>query len=610
MFHAGARSLQQRTRRAFLAVTLATFALYAALFLHLAPDTGHADGYYSYLFARSLAFDGDVEMTNDYALCGDPFGVGRDRGTGHPDNQAYAGPALFWTPILLVARWVAPHAAPSTPALAGACRGPAVSAALFAAVVVGALAVGLSYLAARRVAGQRAALAAALIFAVASGLPHYSALFPAYSHVYACFACALTLVASLRAAQAEALAPWGLAGLACGLTALMRLSDACLALVPLALVAVSSATRGQKLGRAALVVAGTLAGVLPTLALYRYLYGSPWVVPQGRHFLQPLHAHPLLVLFAPHGGLFYATPVAWLAFAGAAVGLRARAARPLTVGMIAAFGVCLFVASSALDWHGKGTFGARRLLVMTPVLIVLAALALDRLGPLLRRHADKLGLLAALLLCGAPVVGSTFALRKGELPVERASPQSVQYGSGVQAAWAFVDERVGSLAIFPAEVVYALRYDLPMRSFRAATSDRFYRRSYHTLEWEPRLLPFADPGLLESSRGLALAPGGARLTGGDAALVFAAGWPHATDAELVVDAAEAGEIAISLGTFFGRCALGTRRVEQGVERHLAFSVPRGCFDSGLMEVRLRSSVPGLVLRQLAFDDSAVYPPPY
>jgi hypothetical protein len=186
----------------------------------------------------------------------------------------------------------------------------------------------------------------------------------------------------------------------------------------------------------------------------------------------------------------------------------------------------------------------------------------------------------------------------------------VQYGSGVQAAWAFVDERVGSLAIFPAEVVYALRYDLPMRSFRAATSDRFYRRSYHTLEWEPRLLPFADPGLLESSRGLALAPGGARLTGGDAALVFAAGWPHATDAELVVDAAEAGEIAISLGTFFGRCALGTRRVEQGVERHLAFSVPRGCFDSGLMEVRLRSSVPGLVLRQLAFDDSAVYPPPY
>src|SRR5690606_32000359 len=49
-------------------------------------------------------FDQDIELTNDYGTCGDPFGLGVDRGTGHPDNIFYIGPALIWTPVLVVMR--------------------------------------------------------------------------------------------------------------------------------------------------------------------------------------------------------------------------------------------------------------------------------------------------------------------------------------------------------------------------------------------------------------------------------------------------------------------------------------------------------------------------
>jgi hypothetical protein len=63
-----------------------------------------ADGHYSYIYARSIAFDGDIDFTNDYRLCGDPFRLGGDRGSGRPDNIFYVGPAIFCAPELFLMR--------------------------------------------------------------------------------------------------------------------------------------------------------------------------------------------------------------------------------------------------------------------------------------------------------------------------------------------------------------------------------------------------------------------------------------------------------------------------------------------------------------------------
>src|SRR4051812_16684571 len=105
--------------------------LYTALYLARGVrETGAADGFYSFLYARSLAFDGDVDFRNDYALCGDPYTVGVDRGTGHPDNAAYAGPAVFWVPLLTVARLFERLPSDADPATRAACHGPWTKSAL------------------------------------------------------------------------------------------------------------------------------------------------------------------------------------------------------------------------------------------------------------------------------------------------------------------------------------------------------------------------------------------------------------------------------------------------------------------------------------------------
>src|SRR5512142_3035300 len=56
-----------------------------------------ADGYYGWIYARSLAYDGDLDFTNDYALCGDPWSMGWTTATNHRANVFYIGTAVFWT---------------------------------------------------------------------------------------------------------------------------------------------------------------------------------------------------------------------------------------------------------------------------------------------------------------------------------------------------------------------------------------------------------------------------------------------------------------------------------------------------------------------------------
>lgn len=593
-------------------VTGAVFILYAALFIHFAPTgPGRADGFYSYLFARSLAFDHDVDFRDDYELCGDPWNVGIDRGTGHPDNQAYAGPAVFWTPVVWIAKHVVslPLDSPAT-AKAG-CDGPIAVAALFLAVPLGALAVGLAYLVACRFASRRHAVFVALLFAVGSSLPHYATLWVSFSHVYECFACALLLWLSVRASESGRARTWALVGLGAALCTLMRLSDGAVALVPLAMVLGGALSRRSKAVAVALIAGGVAAGAGLTLALYSYLYGSPFVLPQGRHFLHLGHAHPLLLLFAPQGGLFYVTPIAYLAVLGVLVAVRDRRARAMATGAVLCIAIIVWVSSSALDWHGKGAFGARRLVVLVPIFIVLSAIAMGRIDRTLRKHRWTLGAAAALLLFGVPVVGATLATVNGELPTDGGSAQAVQYGSGVRASWAFLDARVGDLAILPAELIYASRFGLPMTSFRAATTDKFYRRSYRTMAWEPNRLDFSDSTLREASRGLAVGGAAARVVGTEATIVFAAEWPFATDATLELDATLGTRVALAMGTFFGRCNLEPRDVEMGDRRVLRWAIPPGCFDSGLVELKVRVTVPGAItIRTLTLDDTTRYPPPY
>jgi hypothetical protein len=589
---------------------VAVLAIYSLVYVARGVrEPGSSDGYYAYLYARSLAFDHDVELTNDYALCGDPWRQGIDRGTGHPDNQGYLGPSVVWVPMLTIARGLVTVPADASPSVRAGCTGPLARFALATSMPLGALAIVLAYLTARRYARAGPAMTAAALFAVASSLPEYAGIFVSSSHVHECFAAALLLWLSVRAAEQERRGPWMLVGLALGLCALERLSDACLVFVPAALVLGGEGTRRFKVQAGALVAAGGAAGALVVLCLYAYLYGSPFVLPQGRHYVHLGHAHPWLLLFAPHGGLFFTTPIAYLGVAGVGVALASRRHRNIGLAAAAVLVVSLWISSAPLDYDGKATFGARRLVVLTPLFVVFGALALERAAPMLRRYRSGFLALAALVLFGVPVLGGALGTTTGETSLEGGT-QAATYGGGVATFFGIFDRRVGDLAILPAEVFYAARFGLPMRSFRSATTDRHYRRSYRDLSWEPNALDFHDGVLREASAGTRPHERGIALTGSEATFVFTAGWPYATHASLELEAEEPTAISVRLGTTFGRCELGEHHVERGAAV-VALEIPPGCFDSGLVELVFRAPHgSGVVLERLVIEDRTAYPPPY
>ncbi|MEO8874564.1 MAG: hypothetical protein ABI461_03170, partial [Polyangiaceae bacterium] len=120
-------------------------------------------------------------------------------------------------------------------------------------------------------------------------------------------------------------------------------------------------------------------GALPSLLVNRYLFGSAFAVPQGRYFLFFAHAHPWLVLFAPRGGLFYSAPTAWLGVIGCGMALGNRRWRVFFGALLLGAALEIYIASSALDWHESGGFGARRLATITPLLVAGAAVLLESL---------------------------------------------------------------------------------------------------------------------------------------------------------------------------------------------------------------------------------------
>ena len=63
------------------------------------------DGYYYYIYLRSLQVDGDLDFGNEYAEWGNPFRFGKTE-TGRPRNVFGVGPALLWAPFFGVTHGV------------------------------------------------------------------------------------------------------------------------------------------------------------------------------------------------------------------------------------------------------------------------------------------------------------------------------------------------------------------------------------------------------------------------------------------------------------------------------------------------------------------------
>ncbi len=340
------------------------------------------DGYYYYVYLRSLQVDGDLDFTNEYREWGNPFHLGQTT-TGKARNIFGVGPALLWSPFFVVSQAVgaAGRAVGAAVPTDGLSRFHQVGT-LYGSLVYGWLALLFCYLIARQLVGRRHALWAALGAALAGPLPYYCLTGAAYSHAQAAMATSLLTWLWIRWRDQLDRRRWIWLGAATGLAVLVRPATLPFALLPLA-EAIRSFTPAIRqrdlpaLGRALVGPAiGGLVALLvfsPQLLIWQRLEGTPLTIPQGEGFLWWAESAWHSTLFSPRNGLLPSAPLYLVALLGLFGVLRQRR-HPARMLLLVVAGYAL-LNGAAHDWWGWN-FSARRFTSCLPAFALGLGLAL------------------------------------------------------------------------------------------------------------------------------------------------------------------------------------------------------------------------------------------
>ena len=215
------RDQQNRFERILLILFLLTLPL-------LNPWVrGDGVGYYAY--ARAPLIEHNFDFTHDYQSANESFREGRldENGqpkadqrtrTGHLDNHFSVGPAMLWSPFLLVAhgsvllaRALGSNVSPD------GFSAPYRYAMAFGTGLYGFLALVISFRLARKYVGPLWSFVATIAVWLASSLPVYIYFNPSWSHAHSAFLVALFLWYWDSTRESRSLAQWLLLGAIVGL---------------------------------------------------------------------------------------------------------------------------------------------------------------------------------------------------------------------------------------------------------------------------------------------------------------------------------------------------------------------------------------------------------
>jgi len=263
---------------------------------------GDGVGYYAY--ARAPLIEHNLDFTHDYQQAntsfrenrldenGQPTAAFRTR-TGHLENHFTVGPAILWTPFLLVTHAGVLLARSFGSAIpADGFSTPYRIAMAFATAFYGFLGLLISFRIARKYVDETWALLATLAIWWASSLPVYMYFNPSWSHAHSAFVVALFLWYWHETRDARSLGQWILLGALAGLMLNVYYPNLMLfAVLPFeALRDYGAAFRkstpstpgvAQLLARHAAFAVTLLLCLLPTFIAHRIIYGSAFETGYG-----------------------------------------------------------------------------------------------------------------------------------------------------------------------------------------------------------------------------------------------------------------------------------------------------------------------------------------
>jgi hypothetical protein len=408
---------QQNQNRKFERILLILFILTIPL---LNPWVrGDGVGYYAY--ARAPLIEHSLDFTHDYQSANESFRDGRfdEQGrvkdifrtsTGHLDNHFSVGPAMLWSPFLLVAhlgvllaRWMGSSVS------ADGFSAPYRYAMAFATGLYGFLALLLSFRLARKYVSPAWAFVGTLAIWWATSFPVYMYFNPSWSHAHSAFICALFLWYWDATRDDQRWFRWIFLGLIVGLMLdvyylnLMIVTVLVVEALPqyakvLRTGSLSGLSFMQLLGRHLLFGLIVFLILAPTFLTRWIVYGGPFETgyPTSQEFLWRSPAF-VSVLFSSEHGLLSWTPLVGFAVIGLV--LLAIRLPKLGVPSLTAFLAFYLFLSFYPFWAGISSYGNRFFVSLTPLFIIGLAYLLERISGLFTRPRIALAVCSVVLSC-------------------------------------------------------------------------------------------------------------------------------------------------------------------------------------------------------------------
>jgi hypothetical protein len=331
-------------------------------------------GYYAWL--RSLALDGDLDFSNDYALIypPDPLPDTMERTRrGLVRNKYPPGVALVEAPGFVIGHGVALVSG----APANGVSAPYQFAVTLWLQLLCVAALGVLWLAAVRL-GAHEWVAAILVASAlsATNLVQYAAR-PAMAHAPGLAMLCFALYFAIRARQQGRGRDLVLTGALLGLAAIIRPSN--VALAPLFLVLLFPPLRAS--GRAWFSIGAPFAIVIAIhVVLTSLLWGEPRISAYTDEGFTSGLRGIASTLFSSRHGLFVYHPWYLVLLAVAVIAAVRRGLRPLAIAALASFCLLAIVNGTWWSWWFGDSFGNRAFIELIPALVLVAATWLSALA--------------------------------------------------------------------------------------------------------------------------------------------------------------------------------------------------------------------------------------
>lgn len=437
-----------------------------------------SDGFYYFAYLRSMAFDRDVEFSNDYRLLGlgDKAHLFQPTPTNHAQSAWTIGPAILWSPFFGAGHLVARGLGRTDPNVsANGISFPYRQAVCIAGLVYGLLGCWFMHRLAGRTAGQHIAAAATVVTVGGSFMLWYLVKEPSMTHAPSMALVAGFTWAWIATRDHRTPLQWILLGLLAGLMTLVRWQNALFALLPAcdSAVVLFRAWRAHdpRAARQAIVTgllftAAATVAFVPQMLAWRAIYGA-WLAvspvgPQMR-FADP---HLVDILWSARNGLFSTSPAL---YAGA-LGLLLFARQQPAVGVPAVLVVACMVYfnASVQDWWGSAGFGGRRFDGTLPLFCLGTAALIAAAIPFVRRVPA-----AAVAAAGLAVVLWNLTLMSAAQAGVVRIGETVSFGDTMAAQARVLHGWLGNPFTYPVSLIYAARNGVSPARYDLLSANRF-----------------------------------------------------------------------------------------------------------------------------------------